>query len=50
MWGGVFGGVVTGWLITQTSWTTAFVLAACLVLASGAVALFLSPPAANRAK
>jgi OFA family oxalate/formate antiporter-like MFS transporter len=45
MWGGVFGGAVTGWLITRTDWETAFVLGGVLALVAGVTALVLRPPA-----
>ncbi|WP_458187909.1 OFA family MFS transporter [Haladaptatus sp. NG-WS-4] len=45
MWGGIFGGAVTGWLVTVTSWTTAFVVGGTLALVASAGALLLRPPA-----
>jgi OFA family oxalate/formate antiporter-like MFS transporter len=44
VWGGVFGGAVTGWIITVTSWTATFVLGGCLAIAAGIAALVLRPP------
>ncbi|WP_458206603.1 OFA family MFS transporter [Haladaptatus sp. NG-SE-30] len=44
MWGGVFGGAVTGWLVTVTSWTTAFIVGGALALVASAGALLLRPP------
>jgi OFA family oxalate/formate antiporter-like MFS transporter len=44
MWGGVFGGAVTGWIITVSSWTTAFVLGGALAIVAGVAALTLRPP------
>ncbi|WP_458189458.1 OFA family MFS transporter [Haladaptatus sp. NG-WS-4] len=44
MWGGVFGGAIAGWLITVTSWQTAFTVGGIFAVAAGAVALLLKPP------
>jgi len=44
MWGGVFGGVVVGWLVTQVGWNTAFAVGGAAALLVGVGALFLSPP------
>ena len=44
MWGGVFGGTVTGWLVTVSGWTTTFTVGGVLALAAGVAALFLRPP------
>ena len=44
MWGGVFGGTVTGWLVTVTDWGTTFALGGVLALVAGAAALVLRPP------
>ncbi|WP_276300922.1 OFA family MFS transporter [Halorussus lipolyticus] len=44
MWGGIFGGGVAGWLVTQTSWPTAFALGGVLAVVSGIAALVLREP------
>jgi len=44
MWGGVFGGAVVAWLVTQTGWYTAFGLGGLLALVAGLAALVLRPP------
>ncbi|MFB6087554.1 MAG: OFA family MFS transporter [Haloarculaceae archaeon] len=44
MWGGVFGGAVAGWLVTQTSWATTFAVGGVLAIAAGVGALALRPP------
>jgi OFA family oxalate/formate antiporter-like MFS transporter len=44
MWGGVFGGAVTGWLVTITDWSTTFRLGALLAVLAGVCALALRPP------
>lgn len=44
MWGGVFGGVVTAWLISVTSWSAVFMLGGILAVAAGLCALVLSEP------
>ncbi|WP_135826597.1 OFA family MFS transporter [Halorussus ruber] len=44
MWGGIFGGGVAGWLVTQTSWPTAFAVGGVLALVSGLGALLLREP------
>lgn len=44
MWGGVFGGGVAGWLVTVTSWTTAFALGGALAVIAGIAALALRDP------
>ncbi|WP_251328119.1 OFA family MFS transporter [Haloplanus pelagicus] len=44
IWGGVFGGVITAWLVTQLDWTLTFVLGGTIALLSGIVALVLRPP------
>ncbi|EFW92711.1 oxalate/formate antiporter [Haladaptatus paucihalophilus DX253] len=44
MWGGVFGGAVTGFLITATGWTTAFLVGGVLAIVAAVGALFLRPP------
>ncbi|NHN58323.1 MULTISPECIES: OFA family MFS transporter [Halorussus] len=46
MWGGVFGGGVAGWLVTRTSWPTAFALGGGLAVLAGLAALVLREPAA----
>ena len=45
MWGGVFGGVAVGWLVTVVGWDLAFALGGVSALLAGGGALFLSPPA-----
>lgn len=47
MWGGVFGGTATGWLVTVTNWTTTFLVGAALALTAGIAALALRPPDAS---
>jgi OFA family oxalate/formate antiporter-like MFS transporter len=49
MWGGVFGGAVAGWLVTQTGWATTFQVGGGLAVAAGVAALFLKPPVENEA-
>lgn len=44
MWGGVFGGAVTSWLVTVIGWTATFRLGAVLALSAGIAALALRPP------
>ena len=44
MWGGVFGGAATGWLVTVTDWGTTFALGGVLALVAGGLALTLRPP------
>jgi OFA family oxalate/formate antiporter-like MFS transporter len=44
MWGGLFGGAVTGFLVTALSWETTFVLGGVLAIAAGMAALLLSSP------
>jgi len=44
MWGGVFGGVVVGWLVTVVGWNVAFAVGGVGALLAGAGALLLSPP------
>jgi OFA family oxalate/formate antiporter-like MFS transporter len=46
MWGGIFGGGIAGWLVTQTSWPTAFAVGGVLALVSGLAALVLRDPEA----
>jgi OFA family oxalate/formate antiporter-like MFS transporter len=48
MWGGVFGGAVTGFLVTASSWTVTFVLGGVLAILAGLAALVLRPPEARR--
>jgi OFA family oxalate/formate antiporter-like MFS transporter len=42
--GGVSGGVVAGWLITVTGWTTTFLVGGVLAVLAGIGALVLRPP------
>jgi OFA family oxalate/formate antiporter-like MFS transporter len=44
MWGGVFGGVVVGWLVTVAGWDFAFAVGGVAALLAGGGALLLSPP------
>jgi OFA family oxalate/formate antiporter-like MFS transporter len=44
MWGGIFGGVITGWLISITSWSTVFALGGLLAVAAGLCAFILTEP------
>jgi OFA family oxalate/formate antiporter-like MFS transporter len=44
IWGGVFGGVVTAWLVTVLGWTLTFLLGGTIAVLSGIVALVLRPP------
>ena len=44
MWGGVFGGAVTGWMVTALGWTTTFQVGGGLAVLAGFAALFLRPP------
>lgn len=46
MWGGLFGGAVAGFLVTQTSWETAFIVGGVLAVLAGLAALALRPPPA----
>jgi OFA family oxalate/formate antiporter-like MFS transporter len=48
MWGGVFGGVVVGWLVTRVGWDLAFAVGGVAALLAGAGALLLSPPDVGR--
>lgn len=53
MWGGIFGGAVASWLVTVTSWTTAFGVGGTLAIGAGIAALALRAPresTANRAE
>jgi len=45
MWGGVFGGTVTGLFVTTMGWDSTFLLGGALALLGGAAALVLRPPA-----
>ena len=44
MWGGVFGGTVTGALATSIGWSTTFVVGGGLAIAAGVAAFVLRPP------
>lgn len=44
MWGGLFGGAVAGFLVTQTDWTTTFAIGGAAALFAGVGALVLQPP------
>jgi len=44
MWGGVFGGAVTGLLVAWTDWSTTFLIGGGLAVTAGLAALLLSPP------
>jgi OFA family oxalate/formate antiporter-like MFS transporter len=46
MWGGVFGGVLVGWLVTWVGWNAAFAVGGAGALLAGVGALLLSPPEA----
>ena len=46
MWGGVFGGGVAGWLVTQTGWPTAFAIGGGLAVVAGLGAFLLREPSA----
>jgi OFA family oxalate/formate antiporter-like MFS transporter len=48
IWGGVFGGVVTAWLVTVLGWTWTFLLGGTIAVVAGLVALVLRPPASNQ--
>lgn len=43
--GGIFAGVVTGFLVSTFGWVPTFVLGGALALAAGLAALLLRPPA-----
>lgn len=45
MWGGVFGGTVTGVLVTGLGWEPTFLLGGVLAVLAGLAALSLRPPA-----
>ena len=45
VWGGVFGGTATGWLVARTDWSTAFLVGGGLAVLAGLGALALRPPA-----
>jgi OFA family oxalate/formate antiporter-like MFS transporter len=49
MWGGVFGGTVTGALATTIGWSTTFLVGGTLALAAGVAALVLKPPTGRKA-
>ncbi|MFB6156044.1 MAG: OFA family MFS transporter [Haloferacaceae archaeon] len=49
MWGGIFGGAIAGWLVTQTSWTTTFLVGGALALVAAVSALVLRPPSPDAA-
>jgi len=49
MWGGVFGGAVSGWLVTTVGWSTAFIFGGILAIIAGAAAVVLRPPAGRTA-
>ncbi|MFB6171595.1 MAG: OFA family MFS transporter [Haloarculaceae archaeon] len=44
VWGGVFGGTVTGLLVTTMGWEQTFLLGGALAVLAGAAALLLRPP------
>ncbi len=44
MWGGVFGGAVTGFLVTAMGWTVAFLIGGVLAIVAALGALLLRPP------
>jgi OFA family oxalate/formate antiporter-like MFS transporter len=44
MWGGLFGGAVTGYLVSALSWETTFVLGGILAIVAGVAALLLESP------
>jgi OFA family oxalate/formate antiporter-like MFS transporter len=44
MWGGLFGGAVAGWTVTQVGWSTTFLLGGTLAILAGLAALALRPP------
>ncbi|WP_435194596.1 OFA family MFS transporter [Natronomonas sp. EA1] len=44
MWGGVFGGAVAAWVVTQVGWSLTFQLGGVLALLSGIAALALRDP------
>ena len=44
MWGGVFGGTVTGFLVGSLGWNETFLVGGALALMAGAAALFLREP------
>ncbi|MFB6270231.1 MAG: OFA family MFS transporter [Halobacterium sp.] len=45
MWGGVFGGTVTGAFVVSLGWNNTFVLGGVLAVLAGVAALLLEPPA-----
>ncbi|MFB6113028.1 MAG: OFA family MFS transporter [Halodesulfurarchaeum sp.] len=44
VWGGVFGGAVTSWLVTVMGWTSTFLLGGGLAIVAGGAALLLRGP------
>ena len=50
MWGGVFGGTVTGFLIGSLGWSQTFFFGGTLALLAGGAALFLRKPSKTRAE
>lgn len=44
LWGGVFGGVVVGWLVETVGWNIAFIVGGSLALVAGICAFALRPP------
>jgi OFA family oxalate/formate antiporter-like MFS transporter len=44
MWGGVFGGTITGALVTTLQWSPTFLLGGTLAILAGIAALALRPP------
>ncbi|MDY6817224.1 MAG: OFA family MFS transporter [Halobacteriales archaeon] len=44
MWGGVFGGAVTGWMVTVLSWRTTFIIGGIIAILAGLGALLLREP------
>lgn len=47
VWGGLFGGAVAGFLVTNTSWTTTFIIGGSAAVLAGVGALVLRPPGNN---
>lgn len=41
MWGGVFGGTATGWLVTAIGWNWTFLLGGGLAIGAGMLAFVL---------
>ena len=46
MWGGVFGGAMALWLVTQIGWPATFQVGGALAVLAGVGALFLREPTA----